>query len=124
MLRKEIEENYPFISLIQYGGKEYVGIVVNQDQHITTILDYSILKNLADKKYFLELGETWWMESNRMIPITIFLRSDIECLRYCLKNMNSKDVNIVLGPTVNLGNLHLKRIKRKSIQMVRKPKKS
>jgi hypothetical protein len=123
MLRKEIEENYPFISLIQYGGKEYVGIVVNQDQHITTILDYSLLKNLADKKYFLKLGETWWMESNRMIPITIFLRADIECLRYCLKNMNSKDVNIVLGPTVNLGNLHLKRIKRKSIQMVRKPKK-
>ena len=35
MLRKDIEEKYPFISLIQYGGKEYVGIVVNQDAFIT-----------------------------------------------------------------------------------------
>ena len=122
MLRKDIEENYPFISLIQYGGKEYVGIVVNQDQFITTILDYSILKNISHKKYFLELGELWWMESNRMIPITIFLRNDIELIRYCLRNLNSKDVTVILGPVVNLGSLHLKRIKRKSIQMVRRPK--
>jgi len=123
MLRKDIEEKYPFISLIQYGGKEYVGIVVNQDQFITTILDYSNLKNISHKKYFLELGELWWMESNRMIPITIFLRNDIEHLRYCLRNLNSKDVKVLLGPVVNLGNMHLKRIKRKSIQMVRRPKK-
>lgn len=123
MLRKDIEEKYPFISLIQYGGKEYVGIVVNQDQFITTILDYSILKNISHKKYFLELGELWWMESNRMIPITIFLRNDIELIRYCLRNLNSKDVTVILGPVVNLGNMHLKRIKRKSIQMVRRPKK-
>tara|TARA_B100002019_G_scaffold288071_1_gene301120 strand:+ start:3754 stop:4125 length:372 start_codon:yes stop_codon:yes gene_type:complete len=123
MLRKDIEEKYPFISLIQYGGKEYVGIVVNQDQFITTILDYSNLKNISHKKYFLELGELWWMESNRMIPITIFLRNDIEHLRYCLRNLNSKDVKVLLGPVVNLGSMHLKRIKRKSIQMVRRPKK-
>jgi hypothetical protein len=124
MLRKDIEEKYPFISLIQYGGKEYVGIIVNQDSFITTILDYSILKNLKDKKFFLQLGETWWMESNRMIPITIFLRHDIVPLKYCLKNLNTKDVDIIIGPTVNLGSLHLKRVKRKSIQMVRKPKKN
>ena len=123
MLKKQIEDNYPFISVITYGGKEYVGIVVNQDQHITTILDYTKLKTLEEKKYLLSLGETWWMESNRMIPITIFLRLDIEPLKYCLKNMNTKDVNIIIGPTVNLGNLHLKRVKRKSIQMVRHPKK-
>lgn len=123
MLRKDIEEKYPFISLIQYGGKEYVGIVVNQDNHITTILDYSLLRSINDKKYLLQLGETWWMESNRLIPITIFLRTDIEKLKYCLKNMSTKDVKIILGPTVNLGNLHLKRVKRKSIQMVRRPKK-
>jgi len=37
MLKKDIETNYPFISIIFYGGKEYVGIVVNQDQYVTTI---------------------------------------------------------------------------------------
>ena len=44
MLRQEIEENYPFISVITYGGNEYVGIVVNQDQYVTTILNFNQLK--------------------------------------------------------------------------------
>jgi len=122
MLKKQIEDNYPFISVITYGGKEYVGIVVNQDQHITTILDYTKLKTLEEKKYLLSLGETWWMESNRMIPITIFLRQDVEPVMYCMKNMNSKDVNITLGPTVNLHNLSSKRVKRKNVQLVRRMK--
>ena len=122
MLRTQIEENYPFISVITYGGKEYVGIVVNQDNNITTILDYSILKTTEDKQYLLEIGQTWWMESNRLIPITIFLSKDVEPVRYCLRNMNSKDVNIVLGPTVNLHNLTLKRVKRKNVQLVRRPR--
>jgi len=123
MLRKDIEEKYPFISLIQYGGKEYVGIIVNQDQYITSVYDYSLIKSMRDKKYFLELGEIWWMESNRLLPITIFLQKHMPYFRFCLKNMNTKDVNILLGPVVNLGAIQNKRIKRKSIQMIRKPKK-
>jgi len=123
MLRKDIEEKYPFITIIQYGGKEFVGIVVNQDQNITTLLEYSLLRNIQDKKLLVDLGEIWWMESNRMIPITIFLKEDIDPLKYALRNLNTKDVNVILGPTVNLTNLHAKRVKRKSIQMIRKAKK-
>lgn len=122
MLRKEIEEKYPFISVILYGGKEYVGIIVNQDQYITTLLDFSLCKNVEDKKFFLSCGEIWWMESNRLIPITIFLRHDIQQLKYCLKNLNSKDVRIQLGPTVNLHNLAYKRVKRRSVHLIKKPK--
>ena len=122
MLKQQIEENYPFISVITYGGKEYVGIVVNQDSFITTILDYSKLKTIEDKKYLLDIGETWWLESNRLIPITIFLRNDVEPIRYCLKNLNSKDVQVIHGPTVNLANLTTKRVKRKNVQLVRKTK--
>tara|TARA_Y200000002_G_scaffold70011_1_gene54606 strand:- start:5151 stop:5522 length:372 start_codon:yes stop_codon:yes gene_type:complete len=123
MLRNEIEEKYPFISVITYGGNEYVGIVVNQDQYVTTILNFSSLKTTEDKQYLLQLGEIWWMESNRLIPISIFLRKEIDQIKYCQMSMNSKDVKVTLGPTVNLNNLHIKRIKRKSVQLVRKPKK-
>ena len=122
MLRQEIEENYPFISVITYGGNEYVGIVVNQDQYVTTILNFNQLKTSEDKKLFLKLGQVWWMESNRLIPITIFLRNEIDRIKYCQMTMNSKDVKVVLGPTVILTNLHVKRVKRKSVQLVRKPK--
>ena len=51
MLRKEIEKDHPYISVLTYGGKEYVGIVVNQDNYITTILNYSTCKDINDKKY-------------------------------------------------------------------------
>ena len=71
----------------------------------------------------LQLGEIWWMESNRLIPISIFLRKEIDQIKYCQMSMNSKDVKVTLGPTVNLNNLHIKRIKRKSVQLIRKPKK-
>ena len=121
MLRKEIEENYPFISVVTYGGSEYVGIITNQDQHVTSMLIYSNLKTLEEKKRFLELGETWWYESNRLIPINIFLRREIESIKYCLITMNSKDVKVSLGPTVNIANLAVKRVKRKNVQLVRKP---
>ena len=122
MLRKEIEENYPFISVVTYGGSEYVGIITNQDQFVTSMLVYSNLRSLDEKKRFLELGETWWYESNRLIPINIFLRNDIEPIKYCLITMNSKDVKVSLGPTVNISNLAVKRVKRKNVQLVRKPK--
>ena len=123
MLRNEIEEKYPFISVITYGGNEYVGIIVNQDQYVTTILNFSSLKTTQDKQFLLKLGEIWWMESNRLMPISIFLRKEIQQIKYCQMSMNSKDVKVTLGPTVNLNNLHIKRIKRKSVQLVRKPKK-
>ena len=120
MLRKQIEEKYPFISVLTYGGKEYVGIVVNQDQAITTILDYASLRSNEDKEFLIESGETWWMESNRLIPITIFLRNDLDKIKYCLMNMNSKDVEVLWGPETSLSNIIQKRIKRRSVQLVRK----
>ena len=122
MLRKEIEENYPFISVVTYGGTEYVGIITNQDQFVTSMLVYSNLRSLQEKKKFLELGETWWYESNRLIPINIFLRREIELIKYCMITMNSKDVKISQGPTVNISNLAVKRVKRKNVQLIRRPK--
>jgi len=122
MLRTDIEEKYPFISVVTYGGSEYVGIITNQDQFVTSMLVYSNLRSIEEKKKFLELGETWWYESNRLIPINIFLRRDIEPIKYSLMTMNSKDVKVSLGPTVNISNLAVKRVKRKNVQLVRKPK--
>ena len=33
MLTKDIEKNFPYISVVTYGGNEYVGIIANQDQY-------------------------------------------------------------------------------------------
>jgi hypothetical protein len=118
MLLKDIEENFPFISVIAYGSNEYVGIISNQDQYVTCMYVYEQLKSQEHKELLLNLGNIWWWESNRMIPINIFLKKEIESLKYSLMSMNTKDVRICIGPTVNLNNLALKRIKKKSVQLV------
>jgi hypothetical protein len=122
MLTKDIRENFPFISVVSYGGNEYVGIVINQDQTVTSMYVFTTLRSDNEKRLFLDLGETWWWESNRMIPISIFLKEEMDYFRYAMMTMNSKDVRIVSGPCVNLNNLAIKRVKRKNVQLVRKPK--
>ena len=77
MLLKDIETNFPFISVATYGGKEYVGIITNQDQHVTSMYVYTSLDSQKEREKFLELGNIWWWESNRMIPINIFLRKNM-----------------------------------------------
>ena len=121
-LRDNIQEQLPFISVLHYGEEEYVGIVINQDQHVTSFYDLEMIKTPDEKTQLLEIGEIWWWESNRQIPISIFCRKEIEPFRYAIKTFNSKDVRIVLGPTVNLLNMTLKRVKRKSVQLVRSTK--
>jgi hypothetical protein len=118
-LTEEIRENFPFISVVHYGGIEYVGVVINQDQYVTSIYNYEELRTELDRKVFLELGEVWWWESNRTIPISIFLKQEMEPFRYSIMTMNTKDVTIVFGPTINLHNMSIKRVKRKMIQLVR-----
>jgi|TARA_B110000858_G_C17801891_1_gene475757 hypothetical protein len=121
MVLKDIQKNFPFINVVNYGGKDYIGIIINQDQAITSMYDYNALRSNEERKLFLNLGNTWWWESNRMIPINIFLR-EMNALDYTIVFMNTKDVNVTLGTTVNLNNLTIKRVKRKSVQLIRKPK--
>lgn len=121
-LRDNIEQNLPFVSVINYGNEEYVGIIINQDQYVTSMYDLNSIKTQDEKTIFLEIGETWWWESNRQFPISIFCKDRIQPFGYAIKTFNSKDVKIILGPVVNLMNLTMKRIKRKSVQLVRKPR--
>ena len=123
MLRKDIEEKFPFLSVVTYGGNEYIGIINNQDAFITSMYVYTDLRSDVDKAKFVQLGEDWWWESNRMIPINIFLNKDMEQFKYIMMTMNSKDVKVTLGPTVNLNKLSVKRVKRKSVQLLKKPSK-
>jgi hypothetical protein len=122
MLTKDIQENFPFLSVVTYGGNEYIGIIINQDVTVTSMYIYTAIKSEPEQRTFLELGDIWWWESNRLIPINIFLRKEIEHFKYCIMTMNSKDVKVTIGPCVNLSNLAVKRIKRRSVQLVRRPK--
>ena len=83
---------------------------------------YTDLRTSREQKKFLELGDVWWWESNRLIPINIFLRKEVEKFKYSIMTMNSKDVKVTVGPTVNLNNMTIKRVKRKNVQLIKKIK--
>jgi hypothetical protein len=115
-----LQQNFPFISVINYVEQEFVGIIINQDAQVTSMYDYASLKTEEEKQKFLELGEAWWWESNRQIPINIFLAKEIIPFRYAIRNFSTKDVRVLLGPCTSLSDIVTKRIKRRSIVLVRK----
>lgn len=117
---KKLLDQYPFLSYLTYGGNEYIGIVQNADEFITTIYDFAALRSLESKTSYLELADQWWWESNRLVPINVFLKQDWVEFRPCLKTFNSKDVIIQHGPYVSLREIAQKRSKRRSITLIRK----
>jgi len=119
-LYQTLSEKFPFITYMTYGETEHVGIVQNMDHHIITVYDYTSIPNIKLKKKFLELGEIWWWESNRMIPINIFLKEDWNIFKEFARTYNLKDIEIIHGPIVNLNNFNQKRIKSRSVQLIRR----
>lgn len=112
-----LQDEFPFLSLITLSPNkdEYIGIIINQDEQTTSIYDYSLLHDIEMKKKFLELGEVWWFESNRKIPISIFLRNEMREFRDIIKHFNTKYVTLVFGPCVSLNAFSVKRVKRISM---------
>lgn len=117
---KKLSENHPFITICIYASQDYVGIIQNRDDMVTTIYDYGSISNTELKSKFLELGEIWWWESNRAIPINLFLREEWSVFRPYLRTFNNKSLNILHGPIVSLTDLLKKRSKRKSITLVKR----
>jgi len=116
----KLADKYPFITLCVYASTEYVGIIQNQDDLVTTIYDFGSIQDLDTKRQFLELANVWWWESNRSIPINIFLKSDWEPFKVYLKTFVNKDLEILHGPVCSLIDISRKKTKRKSITLVRR----
>lgn len=116
---EEIKEKFPFLSGIRCQTNEYIGIIQNSDDRIISFYDYEVIKSAEEKALFLELGDTWWWESNRILPINIFLQGQMQQFRYCLKTVVNKDVEVMFGTTTSLNNIMKKRIKKRQIQLLR-----
>ena len=116
----KLAEKYPFITLCVYANQEYVGIIQNRDDAVTTIYDFGAVVDQTSKIRFLELASVWWWESNRSIPINIFLRKEWDLFRFTLRTFSNKDLEILHGPVCSLMEIGRKKNKRKSITLVRR----
>jgi hypothetical protein len=116
----KLAEKYPFITLCVYANNEYVGIVQNQDDTVTTIYDFGSIQDGGLKRKFLDLANVWWWESNRSIPINIFLKEEWDEFRPYLRTFVNKDLEVLHGPVCSLSEMARKKSKRKSITLVRR----
>lgn len=117
---QKLSINHPFITVCSYAGQEYVGVIQNRDEQITTFYDYGSIIDQSLKELFLTLGDEWWWNSNRLIPINIFLKDDWVVFKPYLRIFNNKGLVIMHGPATSMSDLAKKRIKRKSITLVKR----
>jgi hypothetical protein len=117
---QKLSENHPFITVVSFSNQDYVGIVQNRDGQCTSLYDYGAIVDDKIKQLFLELGDIWWWESNRQIPINIFLKDEWSPFRAYLRTFNNKNLSIVHGPVVSLNELNKHRSKRRSITLVKR----
>lgn len=117
---EEIQEKFPFLTGIKYQNREFIGIIQNSDDKIISFYDYESIRTADERVTFLEYGETWWWESNRILPINIFMQGQMTDFRYCIRTIVNKDVEIMFGSMTSLNNIMKKRIKKRQIQLIRR----
>jgi hypothetical protein len=117
---KKLSENHPFITICSYANQDYVGIVQNRDDIVTTIYDYGSIVDAIVREKFLELGDVWWWESNRLIPINLFLKDEWSIFKPYIRTFNNKSLTILHGPTCSISDLNKRRSKRRSITLVKR----
>lgn len=117
---QDIQTNYPFLTLVKVVKEEHLGIVQNCDEKVLSIYNYEAMPNLV-KSAFLEFGKQWWWESNRKLPINIFIGDAFKIFRPYLLSFSLKECEVIFGPVVQLSDLtNSKRIRRKTVQLIRR----
>ena len=117
---QQILDAYPFLSygtMLEIG---YLGIIQNSDAQLLSIY---VLTDVPEKDLrleFLKLGTQWWWESNRMIPINIFLKSKMLPFRPFLKHFSRKDFALESGPAVSLQETISRRVRKRQVTLVRR----
>lgn len=117
---KKLNDQHPFITVCSYASQDFVGIIQNRDDMVTTMYDYGAIASVELKAKFLELGEIWWWESNRTIPINLFLKDDWSIFKPYIRTFNNKSLEIMHGPIVSMTDFTKKRSKRRSITLVKR----
>lgn len=117
----KILESFPFLSYGCLQDIHYLGIIQNSDNQLLSMYVLDLIPDEDLRKGFLELGERWWWESNRQIPINIFLGLDFRPFRPFLKHFSRKDFNLIAGPAVSLQETIARRVRKRQVTLVRRP---
>jgi hypothetical protein len=102
------------------SGESYLGIVQNSDNQLLSMYIIDMIPDERLRKLFLKLGEDWWWESNRQIPIHIFHKDKFKVFRPYLKHFPRKDFQLHFGPAVSLQETIARRVRKRQVTLVRR----
>lgn len=118
---QQILIDYPFLSFGQMLDTDYLGIIQNSDNQLLSIYVFTLIPTIELRREFVRCGMDWWYESNRQIPIHIFLKERFRPFRPYLKHFSRKDFNLISGPSVSLQEAIARRVRRRQVTLVRRP---
>jgi hypothetical protein len=117
----DVLEKFPFLTYATMHGEDYLGIIQNADNQFVSMYIIDLIPDEEVRKLFLAFGDRWWWESNRNIPINVFIKDErFKQFRTCLRMFNAKDFEVVKGPTVSLAESINRRIRKRQVILVRK----
>lgn len=77
------------------------GIIMNQTQKITGVYDFAKMSK-SEIDTIISLGKIWWTESNRQVPINVFLFEEFLEFEPYLTNFKNQYIEEINGHVVQL----------------------
>jgi hypothetical protein len=114
-----ILEKFPFLSYGFLQEQPYIGIIQNSDNQLLSMYVLDLIPDEKLRVEFLRMGEMWWWESNRQVPINIFFKERFRQFRPFLKHF-AKDFELVAGPAVSLQETIARRVRKRQVTLLRK----
>jgi hypothetical protein len=114
-----IRAQHEFLTFLVLEHEIVFGIIQNETQKIMMLYNIEKLRDLKQRERFLRFGDEWWWESNQQIPIDSYIGNRFDEFRQILIGYPKKSVINQIGPTFNLSEQYLKRIKKKKIEILR-----
>lgn len=106
----------PYVTVLEHDGNIYYGIIKIKSKQYTTLYCFHLMEE-SHQKDLLDLADTWWWQSNRSIPICLFMQEEMEIYENYTHRFNTDSVTFISGPAISLSDLPTKRIKRRNITL-------
>lgn len=113
-----ISNEFPYLTGVKCDKYEHVGIILNSDDKIISIYDIDKIENKKQRLKFLDYGDLWWEQSNREIPISIFLGDLMDEFDFCIVHLTKKDSELLFGPLISLCDMK-RRTKKRKIKLMK-----
>lgn len=117
---EELREKHEFLTVLVIDGELKIGVVQNETQKFVMLFEFSLIRTELSRQRFIELADQWWWESDQSEPIDVYFGLKFDEFSLALRGYPRKTITHHIGPTFNLADKYLRRIKKKKIEIINK----